>query len=109
MLSIAQRDGFDKCVFDRDALASIVKNTEITEEQAQAWARDARFRHGGGDDMEFFLRQENVPVHVALDFEREKVEFEREKAQMERERREDWQAVAERYHLLIQQLMARGV
>lgn len=44
-------------------------------------------------------RQENVPVHVALDsdFANEKVEFEREKAQMERERREDWQAVAERY------------
>lgn len=69
-------------------------------------------------------RQENVPVHAALDFANEKVEFEREKAQMERERREDWQAVAERYQkeadetksrlvhtqdLLIQQLMGRSV
>ncbi len=56
MLSIAQRDGFDKCFFDRDALASIVKNTELTEEQALEWARHARYRHDGGDEMEFFLR-----------------------------------------------------
>lgn len=56
MLSIAERDGYANCYYDTPALDSIVARTGLTAEQACAWAHNARMRHGGGDDMQLFLR-----------------------------------------------------